>query len=83
MLSGGSRTRLRPITQTSPNQLPSHMEFAGGAFMLVGVTLVRIDETKRYALIDKSRVLVTCHINRVTPEHTGALGKQLGGDPQD
>ena len=28
-------------------QLPSPMEFTGGAFMLVGVILVRIDETKR------------------------------------
>jgi drug/metabolite transporter (DMT)-like permease len=31
-------------------QLPSHMEFAGGACMLAGVILVRVDETKRYAL---------------------------------
>jgi drug/metabolite transporter (DMT)-like permease len=31
-------------------QLPSHMEFAGGAFMLAGVILVRVDETKRCAL---------------------------------
>ena len=28
-------------------QLPSPMEFTGGAFMLAGVILVRIDETKR------------------------------------
>jgi drug/metabolite transporter (DMT)-like permease len=31
-------------------QLPSHMEFAGGAFMLAGVLLVRVDETKRCAM---------------------------------
>jgi drug/metabolite transporter (DMT)-like permease len=31
-------------------QLPSPMEFAGGAFMLIGVLLVRVDETKRSAL---------------------------------
>jgi drug/metabolite transporter (DMT)-like permease len=31
-------------------QLPSPTEFAGGAFMLTGVILVRIDETKRSAL---------------------------------
>jgi drug/metabolite transporter (DMT)-like permease len=31
-------------------QLPSPMEFTGGAFMLAGVILVRIDETKRCAL---------------------------------
>jgi drug/metabolite transporter (DMT)-like permease len=30
-------------------QLPSPMEFAGGAFMLAGVILVRVDETKRSA----------------------------------
>jgi drug/metabolite transporter (DMT)-like permease len=31
-------------------QLPSLMEFVGGAFVLAGVVLVRIDETKRCAL---------------------------------
>jgi len=31
-------------------QLPSPMEFAGGALMLAGVILVRVDETKRRAL---------------------------------
>jgi drug/metabolite transporter (DMT)-like permease len=30
-------------------QLPSCTEFTGGAFMLAGVILVRIDETKRSA----------------------------------
>jgi drug/metabolite transporter (DMT)-like permease len=30
-------------------QLPSPMEFAGGAFMLAGVILVRVDETRRNA----------------------------------
>jgi drug/metabolite transporter (DMT)-like permease len=28
-------------------QMPSATEFAGGAFMLAGVILVRVDETKR------------------------------------
>ncbi len=32
-------------------QMPSPVEFTGGAFMLAGVILVRIDETKRCALI--------------------------------
>jgi drug/metabolite transporter (DMT)-like permease len=31
-------------------QTPSALEFTGGAFMLGGVILVRIDETKRNAL---------------------------------
>jgi drug/metabolite transporter (DMT)-like permease len=31
-------------------QLPSQLEFVGGAFMLAGVILVRVDETKRCAL---------------------------------
>jgi drug/metabolite transporter (DMT)-like permease len=31
------------------DQLPSPMEFAGGALMLAGVILVRVDETKRRA----------------------------------
>ena len=30
-------------------QLPSPLEFAGGAFMLAGVVLVRVDETRRSA----------------------------------
>ncbi len=30
-------------------QLPSPREFAGGAFMLAGVILVRVDETRRCA----------------------------------
>ncbi len=33
-------------------QMPSPMESAGGAFMLVGVILVRVDETRRCALAD-------------------------------
>lgn len=31
-------------------QMPSPMEFTGGAFMLAGVILVRVDETRRCAL---------------------------------
>jgi drug/metabolite transporter (DMT)-like permease len=32
-------------------QVPSALEVTGGAFMLAGVILVRVDETKRSALI--------------------------------
>lgn len=31
-------------------QMPSPTEFTGGAFMLAGVILVRVDETRRYAI---------------------------------
>jgi drug/metabolite transporter (DMT)-like permease len=34
-------------------QMPSPMEFTGGAFMLAGVVLVRVDETRRCALMIK------------------------------
>ena len=43
-------------------QMPSPAEFTGGAFMLAGVVLVRVDEARRRALTDTERLLTTAEV---------------------